>query len=70
VKVAVELVTLLLLSKTWNTIASPRPHPVLALVQEAGDADVAISVDEPDHGGVSDLALAAACNFCDHHLHL
>jgi hypothetical protein len=65
VKVAVKLITLLLLSKPWNTIASPRPHPVLALVQEAGDADVAITVDESDHGGVFDLALASACKICD-----
>jgi hypothetical protein len=70
VKVAVELVTLLLLSETWSTIASPRPQPVLALVQEAGGADVAITVDEPDHGRVSDLALAPTCSFCDLHRQL
>jgi hypothetical protein len=65
VKVAVELVTLLHLSETWSSIASPRSHPVLALVQEAGGAIVATTIAEPDHGGVPDLSLASACKFCD-----
>jgi hypothetical protein len=33
-------------SEACNTVASPRSHLVLALVQEEGRADVAIPVDE------------------------